>query len=213
MIADAGRYAALPLDVSRETQERLDEFCARLIQWTPKINLIAETTRSEVWNRHILDSAQLFPLALPDSGHWVDLGSGGGLPGMVVAIIASEKTPDCRFTFVESDKRKAAFLKIMTNDLGVNARILADRVEVTPPLSGNIVSARALAPLDRLLGYVNRHMEPSGVALLPKGRNHVQELERAQVFWRFKYETIESIIESDSKIFRITGLQSKKADE
>lgn len=180
------------LDVSRETYDTLHAYVALLRKWNAHINLVAASTLPDFWERHIRDSAQLFSHAPETTRHWVDLGSGGGLPGLVCAVLAKQFLPECRFTLVESDARKAAFLTTAIRDLEVNARVLVARAEDAPVQNAGIVSARALAPLSQLLEWVARHIAKEGVALLPKGKNYAEELAVARREWQFSEAIIES---------------------
>lgn len=194
--------ASPPLDVSRETQARLDQFAVLVRKWSPRINLVSRSALSDLPTRHIADSAQLWRVA-PIGKTWVDLGSGGGFPGMVIAILAHELRPDLRVTLIESDKRKAAFLATAIRETGVNAEIIAERSETVSPQGADIVSARALAPLERLLGLVERHLAPGGRALLPKGAKWREELEDARRTWTFEWDAIPSIIDPSAVILSI----------
>lgn len=180
------------LNVSRETLDRLKAYADLLTRWNRSINLVAPSTIEGLWQRHILDSAQLFEHAPKSACHWVDLGSGGGLPGVVCAILASEAMPDCRFTLVESDKRKSAFLITVARELSLDLTVLSRRAEEIDPLGADIVSARALAPLAALLVLVARHLRPEGVALLPKGKTHEQEVAAARAEWQFDLKSLPS---------------------
>jgi 16S rRNA (guanine527-N7)-methyltransferase len=134
-------------DVSRETLERLELLVAGVEKWSRAINLVADCRPETIWERHVLDSVQLFPLRCAGGNTWCDLGSGGGFPGLVVAAMARELAPELRLTLVESDRRKAAFLSVMARDLDVNATVAARRAESLAPRGAATVSARALAPL------------------------------------------------------------------
>lgn len=112
------------LDVSRETSDRLRLLADLLQKWNPKINLVSRSTLETLWDRHILDSAQIFDLVLHPVDHWVDIGSGGGFPGLVVAILAAEKDPAQKTTLIESDQRKCAFLRTVLRETGVSATVL-----------------------------------------------------------------------------------------
>lgn len=180
------------LDVSRETLARLHAYADLIRRWNPKINLVAPSTIPDLWQRHIVDSAQLFAHAPRDARHWVDIGSGGGLPGLVCAILAQDAMPECRFTLIESDQRKSAFLMTSARELGLAVTVLPKRVEAVDPQQADIVSARALAPLNLLLAMVVRHMRPGGVALLPKGKTYEQELAAARAEWQFDATSFES---------------------
>ncbi|HMO06826.1 MAG TPA: 16S rRNA (guanine(527)-N(7))-methyltransferase RsmG [Paracoccaceae bacterium] len=164
----------------------LMRLAALVERWNPTVNLVAKSTVADIWQRHILDSAQILPAAPRDAAHWVDLGTGGGFPGLVVAIIAAKTRPKMRVTLVESDGRKAAFLSEAVREAGIRVDIRAERAEKVAPLAADVVSARALAPLEALLPLVERHVAPDGVALLLKGAGHASECDQAKVAgWRF----------------------------
>lgn len=193
--------------VSRETLERLQDYEKSVVKWSRKINLVARTTYNDAWSRHILDSAQLLPLAPENAERWCDLGSGGGLPGLVVAILGAELAPQLAVTLVESDARKAAFLSLISDQLGLNVRVLRDRIERAPPAIANVVSARALAPLPQLLGYCHRHLALTGTALLPKGRTLAREVEDARQSWHFDLQSRASQFDPDGAILVIRNLR------
>lgn len=174
----------LPVDVSRETLEKLRAYAELLARWTRKINLVAPGTVDTIWTRHVVDSAQVFP-EVASASKIADLGSGGGLPGVVLAIIASELAPGMDVVLVESDQRKATFLRTCIRQMGLQATVEARRIEDVPALGAAAVTARALAPLDRLLPLVERHLEPSGRAILLKGRTASEEIEIARHGWDF----------------------------
>lgn len=198
---------AIGLDVSRETSERLEHYLDQLIRWSVSINLIAPIERGEAWYRHIIDSAQVFLLLDPQVRLWGDLGSGGGLPGIVNAIIARELAPEVEFALVESDRRKASFLRIIARDLGLRLRCESARIEDLAPLGADLISARALAPLDKLMGHLVRHLAPEGYALLMKGRQYENEIAAAQQIWRFDLALFESRVEPDSRILRVSNIR------
>lgn len=172
------------LDVSRETQERLEHYLSLLEKWNPAINLVSKSTLRDAWGRHFIDSAQLMSVA-PTAAHWADLGSGGGFPGMVCAIMAKEVSPDTVFTLVESDQRKSAFLRTVSRETDTPVRVIAERFENVPPLGADVLSARALAPLTALLGFAEQHLSPKGTCLFPKGGNWRAEVKVALETWRF----------------------------
>jgi 16S rRNA (guanine527-N7)-methyltransferase len=173
-------------NVSRETLDLLQAYAALLEKWSAKINLVAPGTVADLWDRHILDSTQVFALAPRTAMTWVDMGTGGGLPGLVCAILARDQMPNCKFTLVESDQRKSAFLMTASRELGLaKLQVLAQRIESVPPQGAQIVTARALAPLPDLLSMVQRHIASDGIALLPKGKAYAEELEAARHEWHF----------------------------
>lgn len=193
-------------DVSRETIERLHIYGELLRAWNPKINLVAPSTLDHLWSRHFADSAQLYNLAPSPFRHWADLGSGGGFPGLVIAVLAQEKTQNPQITLVESDARKCAFLRTVLRETGASATVLTERAERLQPLAASVVSARALAPLPELLAYAHRHLAPGGVALLPKGENWEKELRDAESAWHFSYLLSKSMVHHNSVILSVTGV-------
>ena len=193
-------------DVSRETLDRLHRLEALIRKWNPAINLVAGSTLSSLWTRHYLDSIQLFDLAPKGAQSWADLGSGGGFPGLIIAILAADERPDMAVTLVESDQRKAAFLSAAARELGLPCTIRAERIEAVAPLSVDVVSARALAPLDTLLGYATRHLAPDGTAIFPKGAGHAEEIARALEHWRFSYQKEPSKSDADGVVLIIGGI-------
>lgn len=196
----------LPIGVSRETMDRLETYAALLEKWNPRINLVSRNTLADLWMRHFVDSAQVYTLAPQGFSHWVDLGSGGGFPGLVCAIIGAEKAPDAKFTLVESDTRKSVFLRTVIRETGLQAQVIADRIEKFAPLNADVLSARALADLNILLGFAQRHLQESGIALFPKGVNWEKEVQAARQSWFFHDQAIKSKTESGAVILRIGGI-------
>lgn len=189
-------------NVSRETLEQLETYADLLTRWNRKINLVSPTTLDMLWTRHFLDSHQLLAHGGPVP-HWVDLGSGGGFPGAVVAILAGK---DQKTTLIEADQRKAAFLRTVARET-VGFNVIAQRIEEVPPMAADIVSARALAPLPVLLTYVDRHLAPGGRALLPKGRKAREEIDQALEHWRFDCETYPSTTDPDAVVLSLGEIE------
>lgn len=195
------------LIVSRETNDTLRAFVALIEKWNTAINLISRSSAAEAWTRHLLDSAQIFPLA-PDSARtWADLGSGGGFPGIIVAILSKELRPDCRTILVESDLRKATFLGEAIRTFGLNAQVLPQRIDAIAPLECDVISARALASLDKLLPFALRHLKTDGCALFLKGKSFEQELDVARIGFRFQAEKFTSGVEDSSAVLRIQNIE------
>ena len=190
------------VDVSRETLARLDCYAALLTKWNPAINLVAPSTLGQIWIRHFLDSAQLLEIA-PEGQVWLDIGTGGGFPGLIVAILAAEKRPDLRVTCIESDLRKATFLRTVVRETGIKAEVISKRIEQVEPLDADILSARALASLTQLLGFAERHLSPNGRALFLKGANHAAELQEALEMWSFRADTYPSKTSSEAVILSL----------
>lgn len=196
------------LNVSRETFLRLKEYEKLLFKWNAKINLVSRSTLDNFWNRHVLDSAQFLSSVGEKAGKWVDLGSGGGLPGLVVAILSDEIEPVNKLFLVEADVRKAVFLKTVCRELGLKVEVYNNRIEELPPMSANIVSARALAPLKTLCLYAKNHLEKDGVAVFAKGENWKAELVEAQKKWIFSYEAVKSTLHEGSVVLVLRGIKS-----
>ncbi len=195
------------VDVSRETLERLDLYAALLAKWNPSINLVAKSTLGELWTRHFLDSAQILNLADPGPHHWVDLGTGGGFPGLIVAILAAEKRPDVKMTCVESDLRKATFLRTVCRETGITCDVISKRIEDIAPLKADIISARALASLDKLLGFSQQHLKPEGIAIFLKGAGYREEVDEARKYWGFSMQTVPSKTDNKATILTLGDLQ------
>jgi 16S rRNA (guanine527-N7)-methyltransferase len=194
-------------DVSRETLDRLRLYEELLIRWQEKINLVAPSTIPDLWGRHFSDSAQIWSLATGNARHWVDLGSGAGFPALVVAALARESQPELQFTLIESDARKGVFLRTVIRELDLYATVLTARIEAAKPQRADIVSARALAPLDRLLGYAYPHLNASGVCIFHKGARAADELERAQMTWSFTTKQHVSKVDPESSVLILSGIQ------
>ncbi|MBE0453435.1 16S rRNA (guanine(527)-N(7))-methyltransferase RsmG [Roseovarius autotrophicus] len=193
-------------DVSRETNERLGIYSALLEKWNPRINLVSRASLANHRIRHFADSAQLHDLAPHPVDHWADLGSGGGFPGLVIAILALDAGSPARVTLVESDVRKSAFLNTVIRETGVKATVVTGRIEAIPPLKADVLSARALADLTVLLGFADRHLKPGGTALFPKGVTWQDELRDAQSAWQFTSHVVKSKTEAGPVILRVRGI-------
>jgi 16S rRNA (guanine527-N7)-methyltransferase len=200
--------------VSRETLGRLETYAELLRTWQKTINLVAASTVDDVWHRHFADSAQLLALAPARAVRWLDLGSGAGFPGLVVGMLLAERG-GCRLTLLESDARKCAFLREVVRQTGlgplVTVDILADRIETAANTTKvgivDVISARALAPLDRLLGWCQPFFGPSTLALLSKGRDVEAELLAARRLWAFEADLTVSRTLADGRIVAVRALR------
>lgn len=197
-------------DVSRETSRRLEIYLRLLSTWNARINLVSRDTIDDAWSRHLADSAQLLALAPPDARRWIDLGSGAGLPGLAVAALAAETRPGLNVTLVEADRRKCAFLQTAAREMELNIGIEPTRIEAIPPEPFDVVSARALAPLDRLCGLAYRFKGPGTVFLFPKGVKLDSELTTAASHWHIQAERIASLTASDAAILKIVELEPRR---
>ena len=188
------------LNVSRETSERLTTFAGLLREWSPRINLVSRASLAQLWTRHILDSAQLLAHAPQDAAHWLDIGTGGGFPGMVCAILGAESHPSLRFTLVESDRRKCTFLRTVARETGVDLEIEAARIEALSPQAADVVSARAVAPLATLFRHAHPHLREDALLLFLKGARHEKEIDEARASWRFTVDARASITEPSARV-------------
>ena len=194
-------------NVSRETLQRLKHFEDLLRKWTPRINLVAPSTLEVLWTRHIVDSAQVYQISCHRSGVWLDMGSGAGLPGLVCVILAADAGAGLTFHLVDSDKRKATFLMTAIRELDLPARVHAVRIEDLPPMEASVVTARALAPLERLLAFAQVHLIPGGEAIFPKGARAAEEISQAREHWRFKLQSFPSITDPSASLLKIGEIQ------
>ena len=192
-------------NVSRETRERLELIVAELDAWRTKINLIGPSEFAQVWRRHVWDSWQLFD-HIP-SGSIVDLGSGSGFPALVLAAgFASEES---HMTMIESVGKKCAFLRAAVESANLSARVIQGRVEAVNSVEARCVTARAFAPLPKLLDYAAPWLEKGAYGVFPKGRRWQEELTSAQESWRFACEAIPSKT-GDGAILKISEVSRVK---
>ncbi len=190
-------------DVSRETTEKLEAFVDLLLRWNRRINLVGARSAEEVWQRHVADSLQLCSLLPPTPNVLLDLGSGAGFPGLVLAIATGRAVE-----LVEADKRKAAFLTAVSASLGLaDVKVHAERIEDAALPKTHLLTARALAPLPVLLRYAHILLTPGGTALFPKGRTAEGELTAASRDWMMRVERFTSRTDPASTIFRISEIR------
>jgi 16S rRNA (guanine527-N7)-methyltransferase len=190
--------------VSRETLERLKLYAATLERWNKAINLVSQKTLPDLWRRHFLDSAQLLPY-LPELGEGrkrvlVDLGSGAGFPGLVLAILGAGEVH-----LIESDQRKAAFLREVSRETGAQAQIHVERIEAVTPFRADVVTARALAPLGDLLAYAEPFLAPDSLCLFLKGKSAEGELTAAAQEWKMKVKRHASRSDPSALLLEIQG--------
>ncbi len=204
----ADREQALRLiPVSRETLTRLDRFAELLLRWQAATNLIAPSTVPQVWTRHVADSLQLVRLA-PEARHWVDLGSGGGFPGLVVACTLAE-VPGASVELVESNQKKAAFLREAARETGAPARVHAVRAEdFVRDFAGpvEIVTARALASLENLLEKAYPLLKRGAEGLFLKGQDVEAELTAASKYWTIAADLVPSLTDPDGRIVHVRSI-------
>lgn len=193
--------------VPRETEAQLARFTELLLAEMPRQNLIAASTTDQLWARHIVDSAQLLALAPDSARRWIDLGAGAGFPGIVVALARS----DIEMTLVESRRKRIDFLRHVVEQLGVGARVTVAgrRLEMLESAEQDVISARAFAPLDRLLPLAHRFSHAGTCWLLPKGRSAASELEAVTASWQGRFRIVPSLTDPEAAIITATQVQPK----
>jgi 16S rRNA (guanine527-N7)-methyltransferase len=184
--------------VSRETLDQLKDYVDLLTAWNRRINLVGRETIGDVWRRHILDSAQLFPLIPPKARSLVDLGSGAGLPGLVLAIMG---VPEVHL--IESDQRKVVFLREALRVTSARAVIHPIRIDRVPSFMTDVITARALAPLSELLKISQRFRGPKTISLFLKGRRVEQELTDTVKMWNMRIDRQPSLTDELGCILRL----------
>jgi 16S rRNA (guanine527-N7)-methyltransferase len=194
------------LDVPRETLDRLAAFVRLLVEENDRQNLVSRNSLDHVWARHIYDSAQLLRFAPNDAATWLDLGTGAGFPGLIAATLHPG-----RFTLIEARRLRVEFLARAADVLGIADRVdtLLGRVEAAPQRDYQVISARAFAPLDKLLGLGERFATDETLWLLPKGRNAKSELEAARASWQGEFRLEPSLTDSDAQIIVARGVRRK----
>ena len=195
---------AAATNVSRETLDRLRLYASLLAKWQRALNLIGKSTAADVWQRHFLDSAQLYPL-LSEKPGLIDFGSGAGFPGAVLAAMGAQDVH-----LVESDSRKCAFLREIDRQLALGMTIHESRIDHLAPWKASSVTARALAPLPKLLDMAEDFLDPETVILFPKGESVDQELTEALKGWNMTVERLASRTSPTSVILRLTRVERKK---
>jgi 16S rRNA (guanine527-N7)-methyltransferase len=207
-VTKSALITASDLNVSRETFEKLELLERELRRWQAIKNLVGPATLDRIWDRHIVDSLQLLDLA-PDARTWLDLGSGAGFPGLVLAIAGAER--GLHVHLVESNSRKCAFLRHIARLTGAPAKVHEARLEtLVPDFVGkaDVVSARALASLAMLLDWTELLLKAGTMGLFPKGRDAEIELTEARKKWTFEAEILPSLTDPEARILRITSIES-----
>ncbi len=210
-VSAADKAAALALTpISRETESRLDRYVALLLEWQAKTNLVAPSTLPNLWTRHIADSLQLLALA-PAAQTWIDLGSGGGFPGVVLACALAEK-PDAMIHLVERNTKKAAFLREAIRVTASPGTVhLADIGDSVDRIAGPIdcVTARAVAPLHQLIGFVEPLVTRGAKALFLKGQDVDEELTEATKYWNIRPQLHSSRTGGHGWIVELTQIEPR----
>jgi 16S rRNA (guanine527-N7)-methyltransferase len=196
-LLDAQGFAEI-VPVSRETLARLEAYAALLILWSARINLVGRDTIADLWRRHILDSAQIRAFVPDQASSMIDLGTGAGLPGLVLAILGAP-----RVELVEADSRKCAFLREAARLTEVDVTIRSCRIQAVPPHPVDVVTARACAPLDRLLGLAEPFLAPDAECLFLKGERVEEELTLARKHWTMKASAWQSRSDPRGVVLRL----------
>jgi 16S rRNA (guanine527-N7)-methyltransferase len=191
------------LDVPRETIERLEAFERLLREENDRHNLVSKGSLDQFWARHIVDSAQLLRHAPPDARTWLDLGTGAGFPGLIVAVLHP-----ARVTMIESRRLRADWLLRAADELGVQGKvdIVCANAGSIPPWNSDVISARAFAPLDRLLPIAARFSTAETVWILPKGRNAKSELDAVRSSWQGNFRIEPSLTDAEAWIIVGRGI-------
>jgi 16S rRNA (guanine527-N7)-methyltransferase len=207
MSEDAGRAAFLAVhDVSRETLAKLDGYAALLTEWQAMMNLVGPATLPQLWTRHFADSAQLLPYAGP-AKRWLDMGAGGGFPGVVLAIM----DPEAHFTLVDSIAKKCRFLATVAETLGLaNVQVENCRVEALPRQRFDVITARAMAALPQLLAWGHPFADAKTLWLLPKGMKAQEELASARQTFQFDHQLFPSQTDADARIIIARHVKPRK---
>ena len=202
------RDFAAQVHVSRETLARLEKYVELLLKWQEKLNLIGASTIPDLWNRHMLDSAQIF--AYMPEGQILDAGTGAGFPGVVLGIMARDDENRGPIHLVESDGRKCAFLTEAIAETEAKCIVHNRRVEEMDPFPVAAVTARALAPLERLLPLVENFLTPDSHGFFFKGKGAHEELSEARKDWKFNIERIDSVTDPTGVILHLTEVRRAK---
>ncbi|TXL73001.1 16S rRNA (guanine(527)-N(7))-methyltransferase RsmG [Vineibacter terrae] len=202
----AGAVAQLGLSLPEDVWRGLEIHVGALLKWQRSINLVSRSTLDEVWTRHVLDSLQLLPLIPAGARTLVDLGSGAGFPGLVVAIAR----PDLSVRLVESDNRKAVFLGEVARQAAPTTVIVNKRIEAAAPDPADVITARALAPLPELLDWAHRFTIDPTICLFHKGRSIDDELTDAERRWMMTMDRVPSVTAPDAAILRVARLRPRR---
>lgn len=196
--------------VSRETYQKLEQLVALLNEWQAKFNLVSNNSLPDVWQRHIADSAQLFKYLSNQVDSVYDIGSGAGFPALVLAIMAQEQYPRIKFTLIESITKKTLYLNAVKTALSLNNVIIINqRTEDLTLPTADVITARAVASLDKLLEYVFKFTTRQTKLIFPKGRSFREELEAAGKMWNFKLEVCKNEISDDGVVLLLENLRRK----
>ena len=191
------------LNVSRETLNGFYEYETLLCKWNEKINLVSKNTLVDIWERHFLDSGQIIKHVEASGKRWVDVGSGAGFPGLVVALLLRDRKIDCDLVLVEKNPKKGFFLNEVIRKLNLSVEVVNDNIDTLEPLNADILTARAFSELNNLIEIAFRHRKKQGICLFLKGENYRIELDKTLNYWFFDYDIVDSLSSSSGKIIRV----------
>ena len=191
------------LNVSRETLNGFYEYKALLSKWNEKINLVSKHTLVDIWERHFLDSGQIIKHVEASGKRWVDVGSGAGFPGLVVALLLRDRKIDCDLVLVEKNVKKGFFLNEVIRKLNLSVEVVNDNIDNLEPLNADILTARAFSELNNLIEIAFSHRKKDGICLFLKGENYRIELDKTLNYWFFDYDIVDSLSSSSGKIIRV----------
>ena len=191
------------LNVSRETLNSFYEYKTLLSKWNEKINLVSKNTLADIWERHFFDSGQIIKFVEASGKRWVDVGSGAGFPGLVVALLLRDRKIDCDLVLVEKNPKKGFFLNEVIRKLNLSVEVVNENIDTLEPLNADILTARAFSELNKLIEIAFRHRKKEGICLFLKGENYRMELDKTLNYWFFDYDIVESLSSSSGKIIRV----------
>jgi 16S rRNA (guanine527-N7)-methyltransferase len=196
-------------NVSRETLLDFEGYEALLKKWAKQINLIGPSTVTHFWSRHVLDCAQVLPLAGPNVVTAADFGTGAGLPGLILARLLQDQSPKAHMILVEASAKRCGFLREAARLLGVATTIINDKIEITPAQPVNLVTARAFAPLDKLLAFAYPWAGLQARLIFFKGEDVQREIDEASTNWAFQSRVTQSITDSRGCLVEILDLRPR----
>ena len=191
------------LNVSRETLNGFYEYETLLSKWNEKINLVSKNTLVDIWERHFLDSGQIIKNVEASGKRWVDVGSGAGFPGLVIALLLRDRKVNCDLVLVEKNAKKVYFLNEVIRKLNLSVEVVNDNIDTLEPLNADILTARAFSELKNLVEIAFRHRKKEGICLFLKGENYRIELDKTLNYWFFDYDIVDSLSSSSGKIIRV----------
>ena len=194
------------LNVSRETLDGFCEYETLLLKWNEKINLVSKNTLVDIWERHFLDSGQIIKHVEASGKRWVDVGSGAGFPGLVVALLLRDRKVDCDLVLVEKNQKKVLFLNEVIRKLNLSVKVVNYNIYTLEPLNADILTARAFSELNNLMEIAFRHRKKEGICLFLKGENYRIELDKTLNYWFFDYDIVNSDSNSSGNIIRVKNI-------